>query len=452
MAERLNKSLLYTYGVGDLFFSLMIGMELYVFTLFLTDYAQFSLVLAGQILGLTSLIDIGCALVGGIILQKLTLRFGGKYRSWFLVGPPIIAPLYILQFTKIGSDLTAALIIIFGFIASHLLFNVVFSASGSMVGRLSRLPNERTILSASRAQGMSGAGLLFAATGMPMIMYFGAHTSQVSGVTIATTVYTILMILGYWYIYKITAGKDPYDETVKDSSKTHASQSVREIVGLVFKNPPLLVLIITLTFSSTSLFIITSLAMYYFTYVLNNPAFLSLFILAISIGRLIGTFAAAWIGVKIGKRNTYWIFIVLAAIALSSAKLLAGTDWGYTVIFSIASLLASIAGSMNTALYSDTVIYGQWKTGQNIRAFTMALMNVPIKLGVLIRSGVVILGLMAIGFVANTTPTPSVIDGISSIMAFTPAASYVIAAAVFYFGYKIEDKDVVQMQEEIAAR
>ena len=111
MAERLSKFVLYTYGIPDLFFALMVNMEAYFFTAFLTDYAQFSLVLAGRSLGLTSLIDIVCALVGGVVLQKVTLKYGGKYRSWSLVGPPLIAPLFILQFTRIGSDLTAAVIV-----------------------------------------------------------------------------------------------------------------------------------------------------------------------------------------------------------------------------------------------------------------------------------------------------------------------------------------------------
>ena len=43
MAERLKKTLLYTYGVPDMFFSMMISMELYFFAIFLTDYAEFSL-------------------------------------------------------------------------------------------------------------------------------------------------------------------------------------------------------------------------------------------------------------------------------------------------------------------------------------------------------------------------------------------------------------------------
>jgi Na+/melibiose symporter-like transporter len=287
---------------------------------------------------------------------------------------------------------------------------------------------------------------------MPMILFFSGHTDKIAGFTITVAVYAILMILGYWYIYKVTAGRDPYDEISLDRSQTASRQSIREIVGLVFKNPPLLILIFAQTFSSTSFFIITSLAIYYFTYVVGKPAFLSLFILAISVARLIGTFAAAWIGVKLGKRNSYWMFFALGAAGFAGAWFLNTTAWGFTLMFCVSTLLVSIATSVNTALFADTVVYGEWKTGKNIRAFTMALMNFPIKLGVLIRSAVVTAGLMAIGFVANTVPTPRVMEGIRSIMALTPAAGYAIAAVIFYFGYRLEETDIVQMQEEIAAR
>ena len=448
----LNKSILYTYGVADLFFNMMVSMEVYFFTAFLTDYAQFSLILSGQILGLTSLLDLACVLVGGVFLQKVTLRYGGKYRSWLLIGPPVVAPLFILQFTKIGSDLTAALIIMFGFIASHFLFNVVISANGALLGRLSQLPDERTILSASKAQGMSIAGLIFSASAMPMIMFFGAHTDKIAGITITVGVYAFMMILGNWYIYRITAGKDPYDETVMDASNRKSGLSLKEIVGPVFRNRPLLILILAQIFGSTSWFVLASLAIYYFTYVTGTPAFLSLFLLAISIARLAGAFAASWIGIRVGKRNSYWFFYALAALGFAAARLLGTTPWIFTLICCIANMFASIASSVITALFADTVVYGEWKTGKNIRAFTMALMNLPIKMGVFIRSAAVTAGLMAIGFVANATPTPHVVEGIRSIMTLTPAVGYAIAAAIFYLGYRIDDTHVLQMQQEIAAR
>ncbi|MBN2243497.1 MAG: MFS transporter [Acidobacteria bacterium] len=420
--------------------------------IFLTDYAQFSLILVGQILALTSIIDIVCSLAGGVFLEKINLKLGGKYRSWFLIGPPLVAPLFILQFTKIGSDWTAAAIIMFGFVTSHLLFNVVFAASGSMVSRMSRLPEERTVLSASRAQGMSAAGLVFSVTAIPMIGFFSAVTDKTTGYAFTVGVYALLMIFGYWFIYRMTAGKDPYDEAEMHPSRKRSGPSVGEIVGLVFENPPLMYMILVLTFVSSSFLIITGMAVYYFTYVIGRPALLSLFILVISIARLIGTFAAPWIGVRLGKRNSYWIFLSLAAVGFASGWFAMEASWLFTLLFCVATMFVSVAGSMNTALFADTVVYGEWKTGKNIRAFTMALMNFPIKLGVLIRSGIVAFGLMAIGFEANAAPTARVTEGIVAIITLVPAAAYAVAAVIFYFGYKVEERDILQMQDEIASR
>ncbi len=50
MTERLGRSVLYTYGVADLFFVLLVNMELVFFPQFLTDYALFPLSIVGQIL------------------------------------------------------------------------------------------------------------------------------------------------------------------------------------------------------------------------------------------------------------------------------------------------------------------------------------------------------------------------------------------------------------------
>lgn len=452
MIERLNKSLLYTYGVADLGFVLMVNMETYFFSAFLTDYAEFSLSMTGYILWITAVADIVCALAGGAILQKVTLRYGGKYRSWFLVGPPVVAVLFILQFIKIGSDITAALIIVFGFVSSHLIWNVVFTSSASMVGRLSQSSDDRTILSASRAQGMSAAGIVFSVTHMSIINFFTAQTNRVAAFSYTSGVYVFLMVLGYWYIYRMTAGKDPYDETLPDASRKEPGQSLMEMVGLVLENPPLLFLIAAEIFRNTYILIISTFAYYYFRYVLDNLTFLPAFILAISIARLLGTFAATWVGVKIGKRTSYWVFLVLAAMAFISGKFFGQNAWNFTVIFCIGSLIGMIASSLSTVLFSDTVVYGEWKTGKNIRAVTMALQTFSIKLGVLIRSGVVAFGLPAIGFVANTDPAPRVVEGFSDITTLTPAAGCIISAVIFYFGYKIKDKHVLEMEKDIAAR
>ena len=82
----------------------------------------------------------------------------------------------------------------------------------------------------------------------------------------------------------------------------------------------------------------------------------------------------------------------------------------------------------------------------------MSLLMLPVKFGLLIRFGIIMVGLMSIGFVANTTPTPEVVNGINSIMIYSPAVTCAIAGVVFYFGYRIDERDILRMQDEIAAR
>jgi GPH family glycoside/pentoside/hexuronide:cation symporter len=132
--------------------------------------------------------------------------------------------------------------------------------------------------------------------------------------------------------------------------------------------------------------------------------------------------------------------------------LLGKTAIGFTAIISVGGVFGAIPGAMGTALLSDTVVYGEWKAGRNIRAFAMSLGNLPIKISVLIRSAVLSVGLMAIGFVANTVPTQRVMDGITSLITIVPAVLSLLASAIFYFGYGIEDNRVLAMQEEIDAR
>lgn len=453
MVERLKKSLLYTFGTADLGFVLMVNMEVYFFPIFLTDHAQFSLSLSTKILGITSLIDIVFAIVAGVLLQKVTLKFGGKYRSWFLVGPPIVAVLFLLQFTKIGSDSVAAMIIVVGFLSSHLIWNIVVTAGGSMVGRLSQLPDERTILSTSRAQGIAVAGLIFSVTAPAMMFFFSERTNDIVGITITVGVFNLLMVFGYLYIFRMTAGRDPYDEADSNTAQRNNGISVLGMIVLSLKNPPLILLIFAEVFRNSYVLIITALAAYCFKYVfVLNEYYLSLFILAISIARLSGTVVASWIGIKIGKRNTYWTSLVLAAIGFGSAIFWSGNVWSFTIVFCIASMFGMVAGSMSTALFSDTVVYGEWKTGKNNRAFTMALQSFAIKVAVFIRNLVVSIGLIMIGFVANADTTPGVIEGIRSITVFAPAVVCVISAAIFFFGYKLEDAHVLSMQKEIVSR
>ncbi len=77
----------------------------------------------------------------------------------------------------------------------------------------------------------------------------------------------------------------------------------------------------------------------------------------------------------------------------------------------------------------------------------LTLMNIAVKVGVFGGSIMLSVGSRAIGFVANATPTPGVISGISSLITLIPAAACGIAAVIFYLGSRLDGRHVLRMQE-----
>ena len=433
-----------------MFFVLMVSMELYYFTMFLTDWAKFSWKTIQIILYVTGALDIVCVLLSGIILEKITLKFGGKYRSWFIVGPLPIAILFIFQFTKIGSDTVAAIIIILGFVGSHLLWNTVAACGGAMIGRMTKDPKELTLLSTNRAQGMTAAGLFFSFAGPWLIAFFSGRTNQITGASLTVVVVGVLMTISYLYIYRETSGMDPYDAEKDGQTQKAPPISILKIAGLVLGNRPLMMLIIAEIFRSSCIVLVSAMVVYYCKYVIDNESFMVQFLLTTSIFGVAGSFVAAWLGPRLGKRHTYWIAMAAAGITYASARFLGTTGWSFAILFGFGSAFVVMASCMNTALFSDTVVYGEWKTGKNIRAFTMALLNLPIKLSVVLRSAVVITGLKVIGFVADAEPTPEVVSGIKSLITFSNSAVCLLGAVIFLLGYKLNDEDIAKMDKDIA--
>ncbi len=452
MAEKLKKSLLYTYGVGDLCFTLLVCMEIYFFMAFLTDLpsSQRSPTTSSYMPQVSA---ISCAPSWPARYSEGDTEFRGEIpfmaHSYTAIDRRFV-PFSVFknrQRNHCGGDHY------FGFLASHLFWNVGYAAVGGLMGSITQDPDERTILSSSRAQGQSAGNLLFSYTGGLMVPIFTVSIGAVFGFSVTIIIFGILMMLGYLYLYKMTAGAESVkSEATPTGTAAPEKKSVGEIVGLVFKNPPLLFLMLGDIFRNTCLFFILSFAFYYFGYVLKNPDFLKVFMLANGIGTLLGALAATWIGVKIGKRHAYGLSCFVSALVFLSTALIKPGTWSFTIIFSIAAMIACAAQAMMAALFADTAVYGEWKTGKNIQGFIMSMMMMPIKFGLLIGRGIIAAGLGIIGYIGGVEPTQEVASGIHAIMIYTPAVTSILAAVIFYLGYKIDEKDIVRMQEETTAR
>jgi Na+/melibiose symporter-like transporter len=69
------------YGIGDMFFSFMVCLELYFMMVFLTDILKLDVAFAGTIVSITAMGDLITAFIAGGIVDKSSMKWG-KYRSW----------------------------------------------------------------------------------------------------------------------------------------------------------------------------------------------------------------------------------------------------------------------------------------------------------------------------------------------------------------------------------
>lgn len=447
MAQKLKRAVVNLYGLPSFGFQLFVNMEVFYFAAFLTDYAKLPVALAGTVLLITSIFDIIWVPTAGVILEKTNLKWG-KYRSWMLIGPPFALLFFVLQFAKIGTPLVNAVLITIGFLVSHLIWNIYYAGHVALNSALTTDREERIAMAASRGMGNGLGALGFSLIGMPLIMALGKNNPPM-GYTLTVVITGIVMIACYYVLFFLT---NEYADAGVTGGGAQEKMSVGEMLKQIFINPPLIGLLLGECGRYLGRFVIFGLAFYYFKYVVNNLAVITIFFTGMNVVVFLGSAIANPLARKIGERNTYILSIAIFVVCLLAIWLLPMNYISFMILMFIAYLGYAMPDALGPAMYSATVDYGEWKTGKNARGFIMSLISFPIKAAVFARSAIITAILASAGYVANMAPTAKLVNGIKSGITLVPAVIMLAGLLFIIFLYTITPKRLEQMQKEIAAR
>lgn len=453
---KLSRKVLFTYGFGDAGFQFVVNLELLYFSLFLTDYCKFAPAIAGLILTVTSVIDCVWVPTAGAIVEKSNFRWmkWGKYRSWLLVGPPITFLVFIPMFLYVPGPL-APWIIGFGFVASHLIWNIVYTAQLSLINVMTDDPYERTKLSTNRQIGATIAKIIFGYVVLTTILKIGtAVHNPPMGFTIGAMIFPLLMIAGYYIVFWGSKGYDSPPPVLSASTEERQKETVpvSTLLKETFRNGQVMLLMCADLFRCFAYYMVTSTAIYYFRKIFGNVQHWAAYLVILNAVSFVGTLIAAPIAKKIGKKNTYVVGALLYAVALLITYEFAAVDVFFIVSVSLGTMMYQLSLCMITAMFADTVTYGEWKTGKNIRGFIMGLLSMPIKFSVFIRSAVIGAILTAIAYVPDVPATALEIFGIKRMVALLPALASVVAGLLILCFYKLTDRRMIQYAKEIEQR
>lgn len=450
----LSSALKIFYGVGDCGFTLMSNVESYFFAFFLTNLAKFDLGMVGIIQTVFSLVDACLSWMYGVILNTIKPGKWGRYRTWLVLITWLVPILYMLQFSYFGKGkpgIGAALLVIFGGISSHIVWNFPYVANVSMIAVAGKTPEDRAQLAATRAAWANLSKILFTFVGAPLAAVFAKIIGETNQYAAVAFVLGVVMFLLYFCHFKMFEGYETVEaEVPKAKVKKEGS-----LISTLVSNPPLIFLILSDLAKWMFNFVCMGFAVYYFTYVAGNAAYLATYMLISNILCIVGSYVSKFFAKALSTRTTTIVFFILMAACLLVANFMYTNMIAVVILMSVAQFGYGVCYAATPALYADTIIYAEWKTGKNATGFISGLQNVPLKVSILLR-GVIITACLAAGaFSAEIDPlqaSDQLKKAICLGFMVIPAVSLIIAAVLLLLGFRLTKDKVEQYTREIAAR
>ncbi|MGN0363262.1 MAG: MFS transporter [Bilifractor sp.] len=454
----LSRQLKVFYGVGDFGFNLMSSIESYYFNFFLTNLAQFALPVVTMITTVASTVDALLSWIYGAIINSSKPMKWGRYRSWLVAIPWVVPFLYAFQFVKIGSGILSAVIIIVAAIASHVCWNFAYVANVSMISVAGKTPEERSQLAATRAAWSNASKVVFSYAAPVLASVAAGLIGKVNMYGGAAFCFGILFVVLYYAHFRMFKG---YEETVPAaegaSAKAPAKDrtSGKDLLKALAQNPPLIALLIADLAKFMFNFICMGFASYYFLYVANNSALTPVYILVTNIFCIIGAYLSKTLSNRFSTRNTAIGVMAIQAVLLIIAFIGHNNIILVLILMSAALFGYGITYACTPALYGDTIVYSEWKTGKNAAGWISGLQNVPLKVSIMTR-GIIISACLAAGaFKSDIDPaaaTDQLKTAISAGFMMIPAIALIVAVLCLTFGFRLTRDKVDQYTAEIEAR
>ena len=419
------------YGMGDLGSNILLDIG----TLYLLKFYTDVLGLPGTYGGIiflvakffTAFTDMGT----GIMLDsRRNIGPKGKFRPFVLYAAFPFTLLAIANFVgkpfEIGGKTVVATLL---FMLYGLVFSMMNCSYGAMVPAITKNPHERASLAAWR-QGGATLGLLLCTVGFVPVMNLMEGNPQ-RGYIFAATLFSLCGLLCMWGCYSGVKERYVEAQPANSAQKPGLLASFRAIAG----NRPLFILCIANLCTLGAFNVKLAIQVYYTQYVLNDPILLS-WMGFFSMGCIfIGVFLMPSAVRRFGKKKVYigGLLIWVAGDVLNYT--LGGSSVSFVAFSCLAFFGSAFVNSLNWALVSDTVEYGEWRTGVRSEGTVYTGFTFFRKVSQALAGFFPGLMLTQIGYVPNVVQSARTVEGLRELIFIWPCALAVVtivAMGCFY--------------------
>jgi melibiose permease len=446
------------YGVGAIGLDLSYGLFNSFLMNYFTDVLLISSVFMGIVAAAARIWDgVNDPMMGTIVDN--TRGKQGKFRPWILLGTVLNAVVLVFLFANPGFAVSAdspdKRLWIYAAVM-YVLWGMTYTITDipywSMVPTFTTDPKARNTVSAI-PRLFSGAGqLLIVALTMPVVKALGdgTDTSQ-TGFTRWALICGLLMCIGSCVAVFATR-KMPRNYPDAPKEKITLGKAFRVIKG----NDQLLAFMCTAILFNTGWYLTNGLGVYYFKWLVGDTGKLSLFGMAAGAGQAVGLVLLPILSNKFGRGNVVKAFMGVTFFAYI-AMFFAGGLAGNFVLFLVFGVLGCAGiGALfvaQTAMLSDVVDYGHYKTGERTDSVIFSMKSLLLKAAYAIQSVIIGVGLRLVHYDGALVAQPeSAKMGILVMMFAIPPVFVLCAFLVFSKYYKLDAAKMTQVREGIAAR
>ena len=302
---------------------------------------------------------------------------------------------------------------------------------------------DRTSLSTFRFVCAFSGGLAINALTLPLRDYFGGGDAA-TGYKYTMLLFSVVSVAMLFYTFTQTKERV---QPVPDPAA-----SLGKDVRYLFSNGPWLVLFVAAFLTLTNVGVRNACIIYYFKYNVGDESKFTLFG---TIGTL--AFIAGAMATPLFLRyfNRRALMIGLTSINAVFMAAFFFVDPHSMVTLHLLNIIGTFAVGPTPAIvwsmYADTADYGAWKFGRRTTGLIFSAAVFAQKIGLAVGSFLLGWILTFVGFVPNAAQTPRSLLGIKFVFSLLPAAIGLASGLAILF-YKLDEKTVKQMEQELAAR
>ena len=440
------------YGMGNYGLAWVNGIMSAFFMLYLTNVAVLDAGVVGTIIAVSKVFDgVSDLIMGGIVDRTKSKH--GKARIWLLRMRIPMAIASLLLFC-IPASLTTAVKYVYVFIMYNLVNSVFYTSMyvpyTSMNYLMTENAYDRGLLGNMNMIFQTLANITMNTFFLKWLNHFGAGDMYVQSAWTKTfVVFGFVSIAAFLCTFFGTKERVRANET----GEQKVEENVPFVTGIkaLFQNKYWIMMTGMLALFFLMYSVNGGATVYYAKDILGDKNLVSTINGIFNIVQILGMFFIAMLVKKFGKRNVFSLGLILDIIGM----LVLNFSGGSMPIIVVSSVIRGIGnacgGATMWAMVSDTIDYGEWKTGYRTEGLVNSACSFGYKIGNGIGSALLGVILEVGGYVGNAAAqTASALTSIKICFVWIPIAVYVCGLIIMKF-YHL-DKEFDGILADLKAR